>query len=304
MIDTICTVVEEVESYSPPGCASTLTRNFTPDHYITGIKTLCDLHKPIIVYCKPEVEKMICGVLNDKVDRLPIFKNLSSKDINPYYDQIFEFSKKIVDKNPTGVFCWNPMLTTAKYFFMLDCMSKDTKKVLWVDAGLSNESYVPEDKGGTWHNYKQQDWKKLYPHNDEAIFNPELGKRLFNLLEITDGFVTGIPYVGVEQARFIEKHRNKRIPYWSASPAMIGFVREKLERIKKSYIEALELYISNYDRIFTDIEIFTYLNSYFNFSKFVFEKFDPTTEKGTIYDTIKNNIKHDKIRFNHTFIRK
>ena len=81
-------------------------------------------------------------------------------------------------------------------------------------------------------------------------------------------------------------------------------VSRKLERIKKSYIEALELYISNYDRIFTDIEIFTYLNSYFNFSKFVFEKFDPTTEKGTIYDTIKNNIKHDKIRFNHTFIRK
>ena len=74
--------------------------------------------------------------------------------------------------------------------------------------------------------------------------------------------------------------------------------------IKDSYISAIKHYIDNYDRIFTDIEIFTFLNVYFNFSKLTFSKFDPTPDEGTIYHTLKNNIKHDKIRFNHTYIRK
>jgi hypothetical protein len=304
MIDTIVTAVEEVETYTPDGCASTLTRNFTPDHYITGIKALCDLHKPIIVYCNPKIEQLICENLQGKVDRLPIFKNKSTREIHPLYKEILNYSKKIVDTNPTGVYCWNPMITTAKLFFMLDAISLDTKNVLWVDAGLCNESYIPEDLGGAWHDIKMQDWNKMYPKNKDAVFNPQLGKQLFDLLGSTDGFITGIPYIGIEPGKFIENYWDKKIPYWSASPCIIGFVKEKLERIKDSYISAIKHYIDNYDRIFTDIEIFTFLNVYFDFSKLNFSKFDPTPDEGTIHHTLKNNIKHDKIRFNHTYIRK
>jgi hypothetical protein len=304
MIDCIVTAVEEVESYTPTGCAPTLTRNFTPDHYITGIKTLCDLHKPIVVYCNKEVEELITSNLKDKVQRLPIFKNKSTREINPLYKEILDYSKKIVDTNPTGVYCWNPMLTTAKLFFMLDAMSLDTENILWVDAGVSNESYIPEHRGGVWHDVQHQDWDKLYPNNPDAIFNPKLGRSLFELIKKEGGFITGIPYIGIEPGNFIQQYWDKEISYWSASPCFIGLKKQKAKAIKDSYISAIKHYISNCDRIFTDIEIFSFLNVYNDFPKLTFSKFDPTTDEGTIYDTLKNRIKHDEIRFNNTYIRK
>ena len=302
MVDCIVTAVEKVRSYTPKGCASTLTRDFTPDHYITGIKSLCDLHKPLIVYCNNPIQEMLIEHLEDKVDRLPIFVNKESPDINPYFNKIYEYSKKIVDRNPTGVYGWNPMLTTGKLFYILDAVQRGYQHVVWMDAGLSNESYLPEEHGGTWHDVKVQDWDKMYPVNKTCIFNPELGSRIFNLFQKHSNFMMGIPYIGNEPGDFIRECWSKPIEYWSASPGLMGMTKQKALSIKEMYISAILYYIHRYDRIFTEIELFTFLNVHFDFGKLTISKFDPTTEKGTMYDLLKNKINHDEIRFNNSDI--
>jgi hypothetical protein len=302
MVDCIVTAVEKVRSYTPKGCASTLTRDFTPDHYITGIKSLCDLHKPLIVYCNKPIQEMLIEHLEDKVDRLPIFVNKESPDINPYFNKIYEYSKKIVDRNPTGVYGWNPMLTTGKLFYILDAVQRGYQHVVWMDAGLSNESYLPEEHGGTWHDVNVQDWDKMYPVNKTCIFNPELGSRIFNLFQKHSNFMMGIPYIGNEPGDFIRECWSKPIEYWSASPGLMGMTKQKALSIKEMYISAILYYIHRYDRIFTEIELFTFLNVHFDFGKLTISKFDPTTEKGTMYDLLKNKINHDEIRFNNSDI--
>ena len=302
MVDCIVTAVEKVRSYTPKGCASTLTRDFTPDHYITGIKSLCDLHKPLIVYCNNPIQEMLIEHLEDKVDRLPIFVNKESPDINPYFNKIYEYSKKIVDRNPTGVYGWNPMLTTGKLFYILDAVQRGYQHVVWMDAGLSNESYLPEEHGGTWHDVNVQDWDKMYPVNKTCIFNPELGSRIFNLFQKHSNFMMGIPYIGNEPGDFIRECWSKPIEYWSASPGLMGMTKQKALSIKEMYISAILYYIHRYDRIFTEIELFTFLNVHFDFGKLTISKFDPTTEKGTMYDLLKNKINHDEIRFNNSDI--
>ena len=302
MVDCIVTAVEKVRSYTPKGCASTLTRDFTPDHYITGIKSLCDLHKPLIVYCNKPIQEMLIEHLEDKVDRLPIFVNKESPDINPYFNEIYEYSKKIVDRNPKGVYGWNPMLTTGKLFYILDAIQRGYEHVVWMDAGLSNESYLPEEHGGTWHDVNVQDWDKMYPVNKTCIFNPELGSRIFNLFQKHSNFMMGIPYIGNEPGDFIRECWSKPIEYWSASPGLMGMTKQKALSIKEMYISAILYYIHRYDRIFTEIELFTFLNVHFDFGKLTISKFDPTTEKGTMYDLLKNKINHDEIRFNNSDI--
>ncbi len=298
MVDCIVTTVEEVQSYTPKDCASTLTRNFTPDHYITGIKSLCDLHKPLLVYCTKPIQEMLTQHLEDKVERLPVFIDKTSKDINPYFNEIFEYSKKIVDRNPKGVYGWNPMLTTGKLFYMLDAVERGYQNIVWMDAGLSNESYLPEEHGGTWHDVKVQDWDKMYPANKTCIFNPELGSRIFNLFRKHSNFMIGITYVGTEPGNFIRNYWNREIDYWSASGGLMGITKQKALSIKEMYISALLYYIARYDRIFTEIELFTFLNVHFDFGKILFNKFDPSTEKGTIYDLLKNKINTKNISFN------
>jgi hypothetical protein len=302
MVDCIVTAVEKVRSYTPKGCANTLTRDFTPDHYITGIKSLCDLHKPLIVYCNKPIQEMLIEHLEDKVDRLPIFVNKESPDINPYFNEIYEYSKKIVDRNPKGVYGWNPMLTTGKLFYILDAIQRGYEHVVWMDAGLSNESYLPEEHGGTWHDVNVQDWDKMYPVNKTCIFNPELGSRIFNLFQKHSNFMMGIPYIGNEPGDFIRECWSKPIEYWSASPGLMGMTKQKALSIKEMYISAILYYIHRYDRIFTEIELFTFLNVHFDFGKLTISKFDPTTEKGTMYDLLKNKINHDEIRFNNSDI--
>ena len=243
MVDCIVTAVEKVRSYTPKGCASTLTRDFTPDHYITGIKSLCDLHKPLIVYCNKPIQEMLIEHLEDKVDRLPIFVNKESPDINPYFNEIYEYSKKIVDRNPTGVYGWNPMLTTGKLFYILDAVQRGYQHVVWMDAGLSNESYLPEEHGGTWHDVNVQDWDKMYPVNKTCIFNPELGSRIFNLFQKHSNFMMGIPYIGNEPGDFIRKCWSKPIEYWAASPGLMGMTKQKALSIKEVYISAILYYI-------------------------------------------------------------
>jgi len=302
MVDCIVTTVEEVQSYTPKDCASTLTQNFTPDHYITGIKSLCDLHKPLMVYCTNPIQEMLIQHLEDKVERLPVFINKTSKDINPYFNEIYEYSKTIVDRNPTAVYGWNPMLTTGKLFYMLDAIQRGYQHVVWMDAGLSNESYLPEEHGGTWHDVKVQDWGKMYPANKTCIFNPELGSRIFNLFRKHSNFMMGIPYIGNEPGEFIRECWDKPIEYWSASPELMGMTKQKALSIKEMYISAILYYIHRYNRIFTEIELFTFLNVHFDFGKLTISKFDPTTEEGTIYNLLKNKIKHDEIRFNNSDI--
>ena len=297
--DCIVTAVELVENYQPEGQDTKLTRNFIPEHYFTGIKSLLNLDKELLIYCNKSVEEDITNALKDKVQSLPTFINKTSKDINPFYDEIFEYSKKIIDKNPTGVYCWSPMLTTAKLFYILDAISLKYERVVWMDAGLSNESYIPEECGGTWHDIKVQNWDNYYPKNENDIFNPTLGKNIFKLFEKTNNFMIGLPYVGIEPELFIEKFWDRKIDYWSASAGLLGLTVRKAHSIKQMYIGALKYYLSEYDRIFTEIELFTFLNVYFNFAKLTFANFNPTKERGSIYDLLKNKINYDEIRFSN-----
>ena len=109
----------------------------------------------------------------------------------------------------------------------------------------------------------------------------------------------GLPYVGIEPELFIEKFWDRKIDYWSASAGLLGLTVRKAHSIKQMYIGALKYYLSEYDRIFTEIELFTFLNVYFNFAKLTFANFNPTKEKGSIYDLLKNKINYDEIRFSN-----
>ena len=140
----------------------------------------------------------------------------------------------------------------------------------------------------------------MYPVNKTCIFNPELGSRIFNLFREHDNFMIGLSYVGTEPGNFIRNYWNKKIDYWSASPGLMGLNKEKAQSIKEMYISAILYYIHRYDRIFTEIELFTFLNVHFDFGKITFNRFDPTTEKGTIYDLLKNKLNHDEICFNNS----
>ena len=112
----------------------------------------------------------------------------------------------------------------------------------------------------------------------------------------------GVPYVGTEPGNFIRNYWNKKIDYWSCSAGLMGMTKQKALSIKEMYISALLYYTHRYDRIFTEIELFTFLNVHFDFGKLTISKFDPTTEKGTMYDLLKNKINHDEIRFNNSDI--
>ena len=76
--DCIVTAVELVENYQPDGQDTKLTRNFIPEHYFTGIKSLLNLDKELLIYCNKSVEEDITNALKDKVQSLPTFINKTS----------------------------------------------------------------------------------------------------------------------------------------------------------------------------------------------------------------------------------
>ena len=96
MQDCIVTAVELVEDYQPAGQDKKLTRNFLPEHYFTGIVSLLNLDKKLLIYCNKSVEEEITNALKDKVQSLPTYIKKTSKDINPFYDEIIEYCKKAV----------------------------------------------------------------------------------------------------------------------------------------------------------------------------------------------------------------
>ena len=302
MSDCIVTAAIELDYYQPEGYEASLTRGYEPSHYYAGIKSLDNLGKDVLVYTTEEIKK-------DIQEKVPDLKNVkyvtyNYRILNPFYKEVFEYAKKVVDKKPSAVYGWNPMFATSRFYILYDASKKGYNNILWMDAGLSNESYIPLEYGGTKHAYDMQDWNNYYPNNKNDIFHPCLGQRLFDIVSENSALLLGLKYINQEPAALLEKYSGNEIPYWSMTGGFIGLTDLYLEDLYDFYSSGVEYFLKNYDLIFTEIEIFSMLNIKFDLPKISFSNFQLNEEEDSLFRLLRQKIyNEDEICYNNTYTR-
>ncbi len=301
MSDCIVTAAIELDYYQPDGYEASLTRGYEPSHYYAGIKSLDNLGKDLLLYTTEKVEKDI----KEKVPDLKNIKYITDgyKKLNPFYDEIFAYAKSVVDKNPKAVYGWNPMFATSRYFILYDAAKRGYKNTLWMDAGLSNESYIPSNYGGTQHDYKMQNWDNYYPNNKNDIFHPCLGQRFFDILNEKSCLLLGLKYMNQEPYSFLET-LSSNIPYWSMTGGFIGINDIFLEDLYNFYCGGIESFLRGYNLIFTEIELFSLLNIKFDLPKISFSNFELNEKEDSLFKLLRHKIYNEnEICYNNTYTR-
>tara|TARA_R100000084_G_C4632123_1_gene138918 strand:+ start:93 stop:1001 length:909 start_codon:yes stop_codon:yes gene_type:complete len=300
-LDCIVSTALVVESYKRNNYEDAMTRNYVPEHYYGGIKSLLNLNKPLVLFTTEETKL-------DILDKIPgsekiKFVHTDYRTLNPYYDTLFEWCKNIIDQKPSAVYCWNPPFATSRLFFMKYAASLGYENIIWMDAGLSNESYIPEEYGGTWHDWNKVNWDNYYPNNEKDFFKPQLAKDIFQLIEKYDNFFIGLKgYIGVEPRIIMEQYYHEKVPNWAMTGGIIGLKLKKILEIEGFYNRLIEYYMENYDRLFTEIEIFTHINHVFDFAKISFGNFMLDDQTDSFFKCLKQGLKDEYVRFNNSYL--
>ena len=294
-MDCIITAVYRVEPYKREGLENAFTRNFDAENYVTGVRSLLGLDKDVYVFCNEEpvqfkgrlvhVEDIFKETLLNKynIDKLH-FIPIKLENIFTRYNSLWQKCIDIANKNPNNLYCWNPPVCLARIDMMKYIFDNfdQYKNVCWVDAGLSNDSYIPKNRGGTMHDYELQNWNNYYPDNQSDMFNPKLGNRIFQLINDNGNFTVGQTSINQEPFNFIhEKLPDKQITRsYSNVGCVLGFSKKYLDTLLDEFNSALDLFIDEYNYAFTEIEVLSYLNYIKDFKKLLWSNCLP--EEGNV----------------------
>lgn len=324
-MDCVITAIYEVDPYyrDEQGLEPSLTRNMTCDHYAGGIYSLGAFNKDIVMFCneRPVYFKgkemstleMLSEIISDKefLKRIiPVPINLAK--FYTKYDKHWAQSKKVVDNNPSKLFCWNPPMACVRpelFNYVFQNFNYDT--VTWFDAALSNESYISEKFGGTWHDWELIKWQNYYPENKNAIFCPKFYNNILSIINDYGNVICGNSFLNQQPRNFIREQLYNRkkadgcFTYFSSTGAFMGFNKSYFyDKFFDEYNQALDLFIKGYDDIFTEIEILSYMNMFLDFAKVNWHHFSSMEEvfKGSMQEAFQKIINNTlEIKFNSFF---
>jgi hypothetical protein len=322
-MECIVSAIYEVDPYirDDKGLEPSLTRNMTCDHYAGGIYSLAAFDKPIVLFVNDRnigwkgrsisIKDLLDDIISDKEFLKTInFVPFKLQNFYSRYDTHWVQSTKVVDNNPGGLFCWNPAMACVRMdFFDHIFKNMNYSKAIWFDAALSNESYVSEKFGGTWHDWELINWDNYYPKNKDAIFCPDFYNNISNLVDQHGNLICGNGFLNLEPRMFIrELLKNKDVKdkcftYFSSTGAFMGFTKDYFyDRFYNEWLKSLDLFIDSYDRVFTEIEVLSYMNMYMDFAKIVWQHFSSMEDvmEGSMQEAfldIKNNTK--EVLFNN-----
>jgi len=324
-MDCVISAMYEVDPYvrEDQGLEPSLTRGMTCDHYVGGIYSLAAFNKPIILFCNDRPirfkgrEMTAMELLDDIIPDKEFLKRITPVPIklqNFYtkYDKHWTQSKRIVDENPKQLYCWNPPMACVRpEFFNYVFKNFDYKNAIWFDAALSNESYVNEQFGGTWHDWELIKWDNYYPKNENAIFCPKFYNNILKIVEEYGNVVCGNSFLNLEPRKFIRErlHNRKKadgcFTYFSSTGAFMGFNKDYFyDKFIEEYNIALDDFIDNYNNIFTEIEVLSYINMFLDFAKVNWGTFSSNMEifEGSMQEAFKKILDGNiDIRFNNYF---
>ena len=318
-MDCVVTALYEVEPYFIDGDTNkpTLCRSMNFDYYVGGLYSLKGLDKDIILFCNDRLinfkgkdytqEEIINQIIPDKdftkrIKFIPI--NLSK--FYTKYNKHWKQCTAIAQNNPDRLLCWNPPLACSRGdFFNYVFSNYEYTTAIWFDAALSNESYINEKYGGTWHDWELNKWDNYYPDNNKAIFCPDFYTNISNIVKEHGNIVCGLNWMNLEPKQFIKKYLLDNslsdIYYnFSSTGAFVGFTKEYFyNSFYNYYNETLDIFIDNYNDIFTEIEIFSFMNTFKDFAKVMWTSFNSNQYEGSMQkafiDIIKGNY---NLRFN------
>ena len=318
-MDCIITSIYRLEPYKRPGFEDALTRNMMPHHYVAGVRSLYNLGKDVIVfYNKQDVVvddiriniPEICNVIIpgassfSNVKFIPFDLKTEYSRFNNHQNQCIHYA----DKNPSKLYCWNSPLECSKMELIYKVLTEyHYDNVAWFDAGLSNISYIPSKYGGTEHSYQMQDWNKYYPINVHDIFNSALGNRVFEIIKQHGSLICGTSNVTQECRKFI-KYNMPAVNVsnqFSMTGCILGFNIHNIQYMMKQYHTVLDRFIDMYDDIFTEIDVFTYLNAVIDYPKLIWNNYSPSPDMyvGSMVETLREKIyTNESIRFNNSIL--
>ena len=300
-MECVVTALYEVEPYFIDGdkFKPTLSRMMNFDYYVGGLYSLNGLNKDIILFCNDRLinfrgkdftaEEIINQIIPDKeftkrIKFIPI--NLSK--FYTKYNNHWEQCAKIAQESPNRLLCWNPPLACSRGdFFNYVFTEYNYDTAVWFDAALSNESYISTKYGGTWHDWELNDWNNYYPNNKNAIFCPSFIDNINKIVNQYGNIICGLNWMNLEPKEFIKqqlKKENKPTFYnFSSTGAFLGFTKDYFyNNFYSDYLKTLDLFIDNYDDIFTEIEIFSYMNTDKDFAKVLWTSFHSNVYHGSM----------------------
>jgi len=317
-MDCVVTALYEVEPYFLDGdpYRPTLCRQMAFDYYVGGLYSLKGLNKDIILFCNDRPinfrgkditpKEVIDQIIPDKDFTKQIkFVPISLPKFYTKYDKHWEQCTKIAQNNPDRLLCWNPPMACCRgdiFDYVFKNYNYDT--AIWFDAALSNESYVSTKYGGTWHDWELNDWKNYYPDNKEAIFCPDFYNNIGKIVKEYGNVICGLNWMNLEPKDFIKqqliKNNNPTFYNFSSTGAFLGFTKDYFyNNFYNDYNKALDTFIDNYDDIFTEIEVFSYMNMFKDFAKVMWTSFHSNIFDGSMQkaflDIVDGNF---KVRFN------
>ena len=324
-MECIVSAIYEVTPYmrDDKGLQPSLCRGMTCDHYAGGLYSLAAFDTPIVLFVNDRnvgwrgrdmsVKDLLTDIIPDKEFLKTInFVPIKLEKFYKKYDAHWAQSTRVVDNNPKDLFCWNPPMACVRmdfYDYIFSNLNYD--KAIWFDAALSNESYISEKFGGTWHDWELIKWDNYYPKNKDAIFCPDFFNNISKLVDKYGNLICGNSFLNIEPRMFIkEQLRNKDIKdkfftYFSSTGAFMGFTKDYFyNNFYDEWNKALDTFIESYDRIFTEIEVLSYMNMFMDFAKVNWQHFNSMedTFEGSMQEAfieLKNGNK--KILFNDFF---
>lgn len=313
MKNCIITAIYKLDEYISNTGDITLSRNMMLEHYITGLRSILSLGYNTYVFyneeytavnvenmCKKHIEDF--DKFKDNVHFLPY--NLKTQYYN--YNSINKYALNEVNKEPNKLVCWNPGFAIGKFNFFDSLFDKGYDNVIWIDAGLSDQSYIPIENGGTSHAHLHQDYKFYYPNNENAIFKPEFGNRLFEILDKHKLFICGINSITNELRDFCEKNipYYTKLPIFSMTGAIIGINKLKYTNLYSKIQQTVNHFIQNSTYVFTEIDILTYINVIEDIPKLSWNNFVPDINyNGSLAQFFNSLIyKNEQIRSNNKYI--
>jgi len=300
-MECVVTALYEVEPYLIDGdkFKPTLSRMMNFDYYVGGLYSLNGLNKDIILFCNDRLinfrgkdftaEEIINQIIPDKEFTKRIkFVPINLSKFYSKYDKHWEQCTKIAQESPNRLLCWNPPMACSRgdiFDYVFKNYIYDT--AIWFDAALSNESYISTKYGGTWHDWELNDWKNYYPDNKEAIFCPSFYTNISKIIKKHGNVICGLNWMNLEPKEFIiqqlKKENQPTFYNFSSTGAFLGFTKKYFyDNFYSDYLKTLDTFIDNYDDIFTEIEIFSYMNTYKDFAKVMWTSFHSNTHHGSM----------------------
>ena len=249
--------------------------------YYPSLLNIFNIGLPLIIYTSEDAVEMI--------EEFCKSKNFFDYDIRVYdlaqyrhYDTILNLKEKYVNPQYRYFHRCEVLCHSKLHFFEQSFNNKwNAKKVVWIDAGITEASKVPIKYGGRElgeNNIIQRYSFSLYPNNQLSLFTPKLGVALSKVVEdkkwffVTlnapfDGFTS--PWLGIFTSL---TNRNLTTAKWVVGTLWGGY-KEEFDEMYKEYNKLVDATITPDSKLFPKTEemYFSVVNHSFN--KFTF-KFD------------------------------